>query len=188
MSDTPQQLEGGAYEVIRARLDQHAALLRERIEALNAARHDVFGAIATELLATGHVVTAHSCVPRDLVSLGGGLYLLGYNIQFGLKQTTEPGDVFAVCRLDARQNFHPVPLEEVLGDAAFNEDFLTLFRYYRDTVFVKFMVLGPHVHMKMRIGKSEDDFKTLKWRMAGVRDPRGQLARAARRDSGRRDL
>ena len=167
MSDSPQQLEGGAYEVIRARLDQHAALLRERIEALNAARHDVFGAITTELLATGHVATAHNCVPRDLVSLGNGLYLLGYNIQFGLKQTTGLADVFAACRLDEQQNFHPVPLEEVLGDAAFNEDFLTLFRYYRDTVFVKFMVIGPHVHMKMRIGKSEDDFKTFKWRLDG---------------------
>ncbi|RYD32774.1 MAG: hypothetical protein EOP85_21385, partial [Verrucomicrobiaceae bacterium] len=88
MSDTPQQLEGGAYEVIRARLDQHAALLRERVEALNADRHDVFGAIPTELLTTGHVATDHACVPRDIVSLGKGLYLLGYNIQFGLKQTT----------------------------------------------------------------------------------------------------
>jgi hypothetical protein len=167
MSESPQQLEGGAYEVIRARLDQHGALLRERVEALNAARHDVFGSIPTELLSTGHVATSHNCVPRDLVSLGQGLYLLGYNIQFGLKQTTELADVFAVCRLDEDRNFHPVPLEQVLGDPAFNEDFLTLFRYYRDTVFVKFMVIGPHVHMKMRIGKSEDDFKTLKWRVVG---------------------
>jgi hypothetical protein len=103
MPDTAQQLEGGAYEVIRARLDQQAAILRERIEALNAARHEVFGAIPTELLATGHVGTAHNCVPRDLVSLGKGLYLFGYNIQFGLKQTTELADVFAVCRLDEQR-------------------------------------------------------------------------------------
>jgi hypothetical protein len=167
MSDSPQQLEGGAYEVIRARLDQHAAVLRERVEALNAARHGVFGAIPTELLSTGHVATAHNCVPRDLIGLGNGLYLLGYNIQFGLKQTTELADVFALCRLDEQRNFHPEPLERVLGDQAFNEDFQTLFRYYRDTVFVKFMIIGPHLHMKMRIGKSEDDFKTFKWRIKG---------------------
>lgn len=167
MSDTPQQLEGGAYEVIRARLDQHGSLLRERIDALNASRHEVFGAIPTELLSTGHVATAHNCVPRDLTGLGNDLYLLGYNIQFGLKQTTELADVFAVCRLDEQRNFHPVPLEEVLGDAAFNEDFQTLFRYYRNTVFAKFMVIGPHLHMKMRIGKSDDDFKTFKWLVKG---------------------
>jgi hypothetical protein len=167
MSDSPRQLEGGAYEVIRARLDQHAATLRERVDALNAARHEVFGAIPTELLSTGHVATAHNCVPRDLVSLGNNLYLLGYNIQFGLKQTTDLSDVFALCRLDEQRNFHPEPLEGVLGNAAFNEDFQTLFRYYRNTVFTKFMLIGPHLHMKMRIGKSEDDFKTFKWRING---------------------
>ncbi len=167
MSETPQQLEGGAYEVIRARLDQHAALLRERVEALNAARHEVFGAIPTELLSTGHVGTTHNCVARDLVSLGADLYLLGYNIQFGLKQTTELADVFALCRFDGAQGFQVVSLGDVLGDPAFNEDFLTLFRYYRNTIFVKFMVIGPHLHMVMRIGKSEDDFKTFKWRLVG---------------------
>jgi hypothetical protein len=167
MSNSPQQLEGGAYEVIRARLDQHAGLLRERVDALNEARKEVFGAIPTELLSTGHVGTAHNCVPRDMVGLGAGRYLLGYNIQFGLKQTTDLADVFALCHLDEQLNFHPMPLDEVLGDAAFNEDFLTLFRYYRETVFVKFMLIGPHLHMKMRIGKTEDDFKTFKWRVKG---------------------
>jgi len=167
MPDSPQQLEGGAYEVIRARLEQHAAMLRERVEALNAARQEVFGAIPTELLSTGHVATTHNCVPRDLASLGNGVYLLGYNIQFGLKQTTDLGDVFALCRLDENRNFHPLPLDQVLSDPAFNEDFLTLFRYYRATVFVKFMLIGPHLHMKMRIGKSEDDFKTFKWLVKG---------------------
>ena len=84
MSNSPQQLEGGAYEVIRARLDQHAGLLRERVDALNEARKEVFGAIPTELLSTGHVGTAHNCVPRDMVGLGAVRYLLGYIILFGL--------------------------------------------------------------------------------------------------------
>jgi hypothetical protein len=167
MSDSPQQLEGGAYEVIRARLDQHAAVLRERLEALNADRQDVFGAIPTELLSTGHVATAHNCVPRDIISIGAGRYLLGYNIQFGLKQTTDLPDVFDLYHLDDELNFHQVALEEVLGDGKFLEDFNTLFRYYRNTVFVKFMVIGPHLHMKMRIGRSEDDFKTFKWLLKG---------------------
>lgn len=167
MSENPQQLEGGAYEVIRARLDQHGAVLRERVEALNAARHEVFGSIPTELVSTGHVATSHNCVARDLVSLGADLYLLGYNIQFGLKATTELEDVFAICRLDAKQGFLPVALDEVLGDKSFNEDFVTLFRYYRDTIFVKFMIVGPHLHMKMRIGKAHDDIKTFKWKLVG---------------------
>ena len=167
MSEAPQQLEGGSYEVIRARLDQHGAVLRDRVEALNAARHEVFGSIPTELVSTGHVATSHNCVARDLVSLGADLYLLGYNIQFGLKAITELADVFALCRLDAEKGFQSVALEEVLGDKSFNEDFVTLFRYYRDTTFVKFMIIGPHLHMKMRIGKAQDDIKTFKWHLVG---------------------
>ncbi len=153
--------------MIRARLDQHGASLRERVEALNAARHEVFGSIPTELLSTGHVATTHNCVARDLIGLGEGLYLLGYNIQFGLKQTTDLADVFGLCKWDGDRGFQPMPLEDALGDAAFNEDFLSLFRYYRDTLFVKFMILGPHLHIVMRTGKVEDDFKTFKWRIVG---------------------
>jgi hypothetical protein len=167
MSDSQQQLEGGAYEVIRARLDQHAGVLRERLEALNAARQEIFGTIQTELLSTAHVATAHNCVPRDMISLGAGRYLIGYNIQFGLKQTTELPDVFDLYQLDDALHFHQVPLEEVLNDPGFLEDFSTLFRYYRNTVFSKFMIIGPHLHMKMRIGKSNDDFKTFKWLIRG---------------------
>ncbi|MBK1881097.1 DNA repair ATPase [Luteolibacter pohnpeiensis] len=167
MSDAPQQLEGGAYEVIRARLDQHATVLRERIEQLNAARQDVFGAIPTALLSTGHIATSHNCVPRDIIGLGNDLYLLGFNIQFGLKQTMELEDVFALYRLEPEGTFHPVPLGEVLTDKGFVEDFNTLFRYYREAVFIKFMVIGPHLHMKMRIGKTENDFKTFKWLLNG---------------------
>ena len=42
---------------------------------------------------------------------------------------------------DDQLAFHPLPLEEVLDDAAFIEDFNTLFRFYRNTVFTKFMVI-----------------------------------------------
>ncbi len=166
--DTPQQqLEGGAYEVIRARLAKHADDLRTRLDKLNSARQDVFGAVETKLLSTAHVGTEHNCVPRDLLSLGNGLYLLGYNIQFGLKQTTDLQDVFSLFRLDEENQFHQLPVTDALGDAAFQEDFVSLFRFYKSTLFVKFMLVGPHVHMKMRIGRGEDDFKTFKWLARG---------------------
>lgn len=166
--DTPQQqLEGGAYEVIRARLSTHGNELRTRLDDLNVERQDVFGAVETKLLATAHVGTEHNCVPRDLLSLGKGLYLLGYNIQFGLKQTTDLEDVFSLFRLDEENHFHPLAATDVLGEQVFLDDFGTLFRFYRETLFVKFMLVGPHVHMKMRIGRGEDDFKTFKWLLKG---------------------
>ena len=56
MSDQ-QQLEGGAYEVIRGRMEKHGAVLRERVESLNAARKDIFGAIDPALVATERIST-----------------------------------------------------------------------------------------------------------------------------------
>ncbi len=163
----PDQLEGGAYEVIRARLDKHAAVLHEGLDALNAERLQVFGGIETALLGTERVSTEHNCVARDLVAIGKRRFLFGYNIQFGLKQTTDIRDVFAAYDYNPEtRTFAELPVGEVLGDPKFTEDFAYLFKYYRETVFLKFMIIGPHLYMGMRAGKSIDDIKVFKWRFA----------------------
>ena len=164
----PDQLEGGAYEVIRARLDKHAATLREGLDALNAERLQVFGGIETALLGTERVSTEHNCVARDLVAIGKRRFLFGYNIQFGLKQTTDIKDVFAAYDYNPEtRSFTALAVEEVLGDPKFTEDFAYLFKYYRETVFLKFLIIGPHLYMAMRAGKTVDDIKVFKWRFAG---------------------
>ncbi|MCB1134431.1 MAG: DNA repair ATPase, partial [Verrucomicrobiae bacterium] len=91
----PDQLEGGAYEVIRARLEKHGQTLREKLDHLNSERLSVFGGVETALLGTERVSTEHNCVARDLVTVGKRRFLFGYNIQFGLKQTTDVQDVFS---------------------------------------------------------------------------------------------
>src|SRR5690606_12134185 len=91
----PAAMESGAYEIIRNRLQQHGKELRSRLESLNEARKDVFGAIETRLLGTERVTTAHNCVPRDLVAVGSN-FLFGYNVHLGLKTEMKPADVFAV--------------------------------------------------------------------------------------------
>ncbi len=162
------QLEGGSYEVIRARLEKHGGELRRRLGVLNEARKDIFGAVETSLVATERVTSEHNCVPRDLVAVGGNRFLFGYNIQFGLKQTTEISDVFAAYEYDPVEHiFHPLPIEELLSGPSFSEDFAYLYKYYKEAFFAKFMVIGPHLYMKMRIGRGVDDFKTFKWLRAG---------------------
>jgi len=47
------------------------------------------------------------------------------------------------------------------------KDFRYLFKYYREAVFVKFMVIGPHLFMAMRIGKAITDLKAFKWLIKG---------------------
>lgn len=171
MSDAipkPDQLEGGAYEVIRARLDKHALSLREGLEKLNAERLAVFGGVETALLGTERVSTEHNCIARDLVTIGKRRFLFGYNIQFGLKQTTDISDVFSAYDYNPEtRSFTPVSANEVLSDPRFASDFAELYKYYRETVFKKFMIIGPHLFIAMRAGKSLSDIKVFKWRMAG---------------------
>ena len=115
MSDQ-QQLEGGTYEVIRGRMEKHGSVLRERIEQLNVARKDIFGAVDPALIATERVSTEHNCVPRDMVSIGENRFLFGYNIQFGLKKTTDLSDVFDIYDYDPESHlFSRADLTEVFG-------------------------------------------------------------------------
>ncbi|BDS06455.1 hypothetical protein NT6N_14950 [Oceaniferula spumae] len=166
MSDQ-QQLEGGAYEVIRGRMEKHGAVLQERIDSLNAARKDIFGAVDPALIATERVSTEHNCVSRDMVSIGANRFLFGYNIQFGLKQTTDPDDVFACYDFEPESHtFTKVDLATVLG-GDFPTDFQYIYKYYKEATFVKFMVIGAHLYMGMRIGKGLDDIKTFKWLLKG---------------------
>lgn len=166
--ENSQQLEGGAYEVIRARLEKGASELQSRMARLNEQRQEVFGAVETSLVSTERIATEHSCVPRDLIAIGHNRFLFGYNIQFGLKATTSIQDVFDVYDYDPESHvFSPVPVEEVLSDSSFQDDFKYLYKYYRQAVFVKFMVIGPHLYMGLRIGKSISDLKAFKWLMKG---------------------
>src|SRR5687767_5250515 len=79
-------LGSGTYEIIRQRLQTHGATLRERMAKLDTRRREVFGAIEFKLLQSDRVTTAHNCVPRDLVQLGRGRFLFGFNVQLGLKK------------------------------------------------------------------------------------------------------
>jgi len=161
-----QGLEQGTYEVIRNRLRRAGGELRDRLEQLNAARKEVFGAIETKLLATERVTTGNNCVPRDMTPLGD-CFLFGYNVHIGLKSTTSPEDVFAVYAFHDH-TFSEQPLE-LIDDERFRRDFAELYKYYRKTVFVKFAVIGPYLYMVFRISDDLKDIKTFKWLIEGGR-------------------
>jgi len=159
------KLEGGAYEVIRQRLDTQSAALLERLQTLNKNRQDVFGAIENKLIATDRITTEHNCKARDMVTLPGGRFLFGYNVKLGLKSQMEVGDVFAVYRFDADDNsFHAEPLE-LIGDRDFHDDFAYLYKYYKATTFVKFLLRGYELFMAFRISEDIRDIKVFKWQI-----------------------
>ncbi|WP_317173500.1 DNA repair ATPase [Hymenobacter montanus] len=154
------KLEGGTYEILRNRLQKSGADLRTRLERLNAERKTVFGAIDTRLIGTGRINTENNCVPWDMVPVGRN-FLFGFNVVIGLKTQVDLSDVFGVYSYENHE-FHPLPLD-LISHAQFIEEFRNLYRYYKNTQFVKFAVLGSHLFMVFRVGKSANDIKTFKW-------------------------
>ncbi|MBN2293057.1 MAG: DNA repair ATPase [Pirellulales bacterium] len=162
----PAGLEHGTYEVIRNRLNAAGKELRSRVEQLNSARKDVFGAIETKLLATERVTTDNNCIPRDMTPVGN-CFLFGYNVHIGLRSIMNVEDVFSVYKFEDGL-FTPQGLD-LIEDDQFRRDFAELFKYYKNTVFTRFAVIGPHLFMVFRIGKDVRDIKTFKWLIDGER-------------------
>ena len=154
-------LDKGTYEIIRQRLNDHGADLRQRLQKLNEARQEVFGSIKTTLLATDRVTTEHKCIPRDMIPVGKSKFIFGYNVHIGLKTEVLPADVFAVYELKEHK-FHSLPMD-LLDDSDFLADFKSLYRYYKNTTFAKFSIIGPHLFMIFQVGKTPADIKTFKW-------------------------
>ena len=132
------ELEGGSYEVIRARLVEQAKQLATKAEALNASRQEAFGGTELTVIANERVRTEHNCTPMDIVQVGGKL-LFGYNVVLGLKQETAVTDVFSVHRFEQAEegiDLSAVPFEEldgVLTDSTFVEHFHELYRFYKNS-------------------------------------------------------
>ena len=154
------QLQGGTYEVIQNRLQTQGKDLLGRLNKLNTLRKNVFGAIETKLLSSERITTSNNCVPRDMVPIGDH-FIFGYNVFVGLRTETTLADVFSVYHW---QDGTMVPCDlQMIRSEAFETDFKNLYKYYRLSTFVKFAVIGHHLYMVFRIGKSVNDIKTFKW-------------------------
>ncbi len=155
------QLEGGTYEIIRKRLENQAEILRQKLNQLNEARKEVFGNIETKLIANNRIVTENNCIPQDMVSVGAS-FIFGYNVQMKLK-STQLADVFSVFSYDETDHsFHEAPLD-LIKHEKFEADFLEMYKFYKETVFMKFATIGGFLYMVFKVGKKIDDIKVYKW-------------------------
>jgi hypothetical protein len=162
-SSTAQTLGSATYEIIRQRLNTQGAALRERMSKLDARRAEVFGTIEYKLLQADRIVTSHNCVPRDMIQLGAGRFLFGFNVQFGLKKEMELADVFAVYRRDEEAGTFKEDNLDVLNDKQFLIDFKRLYNVYEKTALRKFTVIDGKLFMKFGTGAGLNDFAVFKW-------------------------
>lgn len=154
------QLDGGTYEIIQSRLQKHKLQLQERLQLLNDSRKHVFGTIETKLIANDRISTENNCIARDIVSLGN-TSIFGYNVHFGLRTDIKLSDVFSVYEF--KDNHFHISSLELLNDAIFLDDFTNLYKYYRNTIFSKFAVIGNYLYMIFQLSESNTDIKAFKW-------------------------
>ncbi|TYK53634.1 AAA family ATPase [Actinomadura decatromicini] len=175
MREDESGLDHGTYEVLRARLAEHAAELARRAEALNARRVETFGGAEFALAGTERVRTRHNGVPRDIVALGETM-LFGYNVSFGSKPDTEVADVFTLHRFAVErpaEGAAAFTLTEVgadavpglLDDPRFQRDFADMYRYYRQARLLQLRLLDGRLLAVFQTGPKLDDVRVLRWRV-----------------------
>ncbi len=160
------QLEQGTYEIIRNRLNQHGQELEKRLLQLNEERKSVFGSIETALIGSSRISTVNNCIPSDMVSVGSS-FIFGYNVLIGLKSEVDIADVFSVYEYNSKEhNFKQGSIDLIVSDE-FVKDFKNLYKYYKETRFVKFGRRGTSLFFVFRTGKGKFDIKTFKFLVKG---------------------
>lgn len=154
------QLDGGTYEIIRNRLLKYSKDLDNRLNQLNEERKNVFGSIETKLVSTETITTEHNCTPADMIAIADN-FIFGYNVHIGLKSEIKIADVFSIYTY-SNHHFKQTNLS-LIDNEQFKADCDNLYRYYKDTKFTKFAIIGVHLFMIFRVGKSPNDIKTFKW-------------------------
>ncbi|ABC27877.1 ATPase involved in DNA repair [Hahella chejuensis KCTC 2396] len=158
--------EGGAYEVLRKRLQEQGLRLRELVEALNKERLQEFGSSDMDILSRIRVRTENNCVARDIVRVGDFL-LFGYNVFIGLKKETKVSDVFALYQLTETEQ--GLELSEhtsdgtFLADAKFQSDFNELYTYYKNAKLLQIVVRQGRLLAAFQIGERLEDLRVFQW-------------------------
>jgi hypothetical protein len=157
---------GGAYEVLRRRLGEQGARLREIAAALNEQRLAEFGDSRLEVVGRLRIHTENNCIGRDIVPVAGVL-LFGYNVFMGLKATVRVQDVFGLYRLVEGPEGYDVESVDAsgsfLGDAAFVRDFNELYAYYKNARLLQLDVAGGKLLAAFQVGERSTDVRVFRW-------------------------
>jgi MoxR-like ATPase len=166
------QLDTGTYEIIQSRLLKQKNDLQQRLNGLNEERKKVFGSLETRLIANNRVNTENNCIARDIVTIGK-YSIFGYNVHFGLRTDINLSDVFSIYEFtneggggDGLRFRESGTKLQLLENSTFKTDFENLYKYYRNTIFSKFAIMGNYLHMVFQLSESVTDIKTFKWLIA----------------------
>ena len=158
--------EGGAYELIRKRLEGQAATLDTSARELNLQRLEEFGETSMGVVGRARVRTENNCIARDIVQVNDYL-LFGYNVFIGLKTETAVSDVFGLYKLNTTDEGYSIEPTEVqntfLADESFNKEFNELYAYYKQTQLLKLRKTHNRLLAFFQIGEKLEDIRVFRW-------------------------
>ena len=160
-----------SYELLKKRLQAQGGALLDKALALNAGRQAQFGQTEQRLVLRTRARTEHNCVARDMVRIGPGKLLFGFNVFMGLRQETGVGDVFALYELAHTEGeaesdeLIALPIEgSFLQDARFVADFRELYTYYKHATLRQLTHTQEYVLASFQIGQQNQDIRVFRWR------------------------
>ncbi len=158
--------EGGAYELIRKRLEEQATQLDSSTRQLNENRLKEFGETSMGVIGRVRVRTENNCIARDIVQINDYL-LFGYNVFIGLKTETAVNDVFGLYKLHDSGDGFTVEAVNVSGtflnDIKFKKDFNELYNYYKHTHLLKLRKTHNRLLAFFQIGEKLEDRRVFRW-------------------------
>src|SRR5690606_21179220 len=127
MKETTQhnQLDSGAYEIIRKRLLTQKEALIGKLQSLNNARKEVFNSTKIVFKANARIHTQNNYVAGGSVAIDNSCSF-GYNVHFGLRTEINLEVVFSIYHFDTNQ-FVRQSLD-FLNDSNFNTDYQNLYK------------------------------------------------------------
>ncbi|MEJ5106244.1 DNA repair ATPase [Chryseobacterium sp. MYb328] len=155
-----EKLNSGTYEIIQNRLNEQKNDLIQRLQQLNEDRKNIFGGIDFSLIANERISTEHSCIAKDIYSLGDHL-IFGSNAHLGLQTEINISDVFSVYKIN-KNRFEPQDYA-LINDEIFIDEFKNLYKYYRNTFFARFSFTENYLYMVFQLSESTTDIKAFKW-------------------------
>ncbi|WP_114819571.1 DNA repair ATPase [Chryseobacterium sp. KLBC 52] len=155
-----EQLNSGTYEIIQNRLNEQKNDLIQRLQQLNENRKNIFGGVDFSLVANERISTDHSCIAKDIYSLGDHL-IFGSNAHLGLQTEINISDVFSIYTIN-NDRFEPQD-HTLINDEVFIDEFKNLYKYYRNTFFARFTFTENYLYMVFQLSESTTDIKAFKW-------------------------
>lgn len=161
--------QGGAYEVLKGRLNKFGAQLQTKAAEVNAERQAEFGSTQMQVLGRFRLRTDNNCEAKDLV-LVGDYVLFGYNAFLGLRAETKVEDVFGLYRLVEKDGEYDVEAIKFAGtflaDQQFLGDFRELYAYYKNTALSQLVVKDNKLLASFQIGDKLSDIRVFRWNIS----------------------